>query len=256
MSGQDPSGVDSQKLEALARQLGDLERQAAELNAAIQRSGAVRKFLTLVVVVLLAFFGVLFYRTGSSFLGKENRDELKLQLQLSATANSDTLMKELRILQEHSWPPLSKAFSDQIKQDMPAIMNKMGAERETLAINLQSKLDSHVKGRYKQALAKHRTILEGEFPDIKDEEAFALMIDNFEKAFNPLVKTYYGDKMALQFTEIYKTWDDFPLDDTKRNREELADTLYMLLYELMKAKLAHDGTEPEKAKASSKAGGA
>jgi hypothetical protein len=37
---------------------------------------------------------------------------------------------------------------------------------------------------------------------------------------------------------MFKTWDTFPLDDSKRSRDELSQELYQLLFALMQEKLA------------------
>ena len=98
MAGQDPSGPDNQRMEALAKQLADLERQTVELGAALQRSGAVRKLLTLVVLVVLGIYLYLFYTKGKSLTDKDNVDRLMTELQLSANANTGEITKQVQAL--------------------------------------------------------------------------------------------------------------------------------------------------------------
>src|SRR5262249_31515717 len=140
MSGQDPTG-DGQKLEALARQLADLERESAELTAAIQSSAGVRKMLVLVVVILLAVYGYLYYTTGKALMAKNNRDQLLVELRARAQVNSKEITDQAHLLVERTWPRVSEAFNNQLKHDMPSIMNKLGTERETLAVNLKDRLE-------------------------------------------------------------------------------------------------------------------
>src|SRR5262245_40306028 len=92
MPGPDPSGAESQRLEALAKQLADLERQSADYMAAQQRSASVRKLLTLVVVALLVIYGTMYYTTGKAVYDPKTRDQLLLELQRSRTANADEIM--------------------------------------------------------------------------------------------------------------------------------------------------------------------
>lgn len=238
MAGQDASGPDNQRMEALAKQLADLERQSAELNAALQRSGAVRKLLTLVVLAVVVIYGYLFYTKGKSFTDKDNLDRLMTELQLSANSNTDEITKQLQTLIEHTWPTVSAAMADQMKQDMPKITAMLGAERENLAVNLQGRMEGLMQGHYNKALDTHRSILMETFPQVKDEADLELMSNNFKDAFRPLVKQHYGEKIKTEFEKMYKVWDTFPRDESSRSRDELSQELYNLLFALMQEKLA------------------
>jgi plasmid stabilization system protein ParE len=238
MAGQIPSGPDNQRMEALAKQLADLERQTAELGAALQRSASVRMLLTLVVLALLLTYGYLFYTKGKAFTQQDNLDRLTAALELSAQRNSTEILNHVEALYKNTSPTISAAFAEQLKQDMPKLTHLLGAERETLAINLQGRLEGLVQGHYNKALDQHRSILIETFPSVKDERDLEAMTDNFKDAFRPLVKQHYGDKIRAEFEKMFKTWDTFPLDDSKRTREELSQELYQLLFALMQEKLA------------------
>ncbi len=256
MSGQDPSGLESQKLEALARQLGDLEKQANELTAAIQRSASVRRVLVLVVVGVLAVFGGLYYQVGRSFVDQKNIDKMMVYLNKRAAANSQEVMNELQTLVKHTQPTVSDALEKQFTKDMPAILGLLGKEREVLALNLQDLLDQRLRAQYTKALKQHSAILQEEF-DIQDVEALAMMVDHFEGGFQPLVKQYYGDRLKEEFNRMYATWDNFPLDNSRRTKEELEKELYHQLIGLMLQKVVTLATEvdPPKAAAGSSSGG-
>ena len=255
MSGHDPSGSESQRLEALAKHIAELERQTIELRGALQRSASVRRMLVLVVAATLGIFGYLYYTTGRSFTDKENLDRLTRELQARAESNTDRILKEIQLLVENTQPAVSSALADQFKKDFPVIMELLGGERDTLAVNVQSRLDDLVRAKYAKSIDQHRTILQEEFPGIKDENDLELMVDNLKDSFEPLVKQYYGEKLKAEFARLYKTWDDFPLDKSNRNREELSAELYQLLFALMQHKLAAGGEEPATPKQATKAGG-
>jgi hypothetical protein len=243
MAGPDPSGADSQRLEALAKQLADLERQSSELANALQRSASVRRLLVLVVVALLGIYGYVYYSAGKAFTDKKNLDRLMSELERRASANSDQVMHQAHVLVEHTWPTVSAAMTEQFQDDMPTFMNLLGTERENLAVNLQSQMEALVRGKYEKALDQHREILSQEFPSIKDERDIDAMADNFKDAFAPLVKKHYGDKIRAEFEKMYKTWDEFPIDKSKRDREQLSQELYNLLFALMQHKLAAAGED-------------
>src|SRR5262245_36994448 len=143
-----PDSSDSQRLEGLAKQLADLERQSGEMATALQRSASVRRLLVLVVVALLAIYLYLYYTAGRAFLDQKNIDRLMKELEARATANQDDVMKEAQNLVKHTWPTVSSALSDQLRDDMPAFMTLFGAERETLAVNLQSRMEGIVRAKY------------------------------------------------------------------------------------------------------------
>jgi multidrug efflux pump subunit AcrB len=248
MSG--PVSSDSQRLEGLAKHLAELERQSGEMATALQRSASVRRLLVLVVVALLGIYLYLYYTAGRAFLDQKNVDRLMKELEARATANQDDVMKEAKNLVKHTWPTVSSALSDQLRDDMPAFMTLFGTERETLAVNLQSRMEGLVRAKYEKTLDQHRQILKEEFPSIKDDRDIDVMAENFKDAFGPLVKRHYGDKIRSEFDKMYKAWDDFPTDTSKRSHEELSDELYNLLFALMQHKLSAAGedTATEKAK--------
>jgi multidrug efflux pump subunit AcrB len=255
MTGQDSPGADSQKLEALAKQLADLERQTAELDAALRRAASVRRLLTLVVVLVLGTYGYLFYSKGKAFADKDNLDRLQIELELSAQKNSAEIINHVQTLYEHTSPTISAAFAKQMKDDMPKITAMLGSERETLAINLKDRMDGLVRGHYNKAIDQHRGILAETFPSVKDDRDIEAMSENFKDAFKPLVKQHYGDKLQAEFDRMYKTWDTFPQDESKRTREELSQELYNLLFALMQEKLAAAAEERASSKSAPGASG-
>jgi hypothetical protein len=144
-------------------------------------------------------------------------------------------------------------LSDQLKDDMPTFMTLLGTERDNLAVNLQSRMEGLVRAKYDKTVDQHREILKEQFPSVKDDRDIDLMAENFKDAFGPLVKRHYGDRIRSEFDQMYKTWDDFPIDNSKRDHEELSQELYNLLFALMQHKLAAAGedtlTDKSKAKA-------
>jgi hypothetical protein len=171
-----------------------------------------------------------------------------LELELSAQNNSTEILNHVRALYEDTSPTISAAFAKQMKDDMPKITAMLGAERETLAINLKDRMDGLVRGHYDRAIDLHRGILVETFPSVKDDRDIEAMSDNFKDAFKPLVKQHYGDKIQAEFEKMFKTWDTFPQDESKRSREELSQELYNLLFALMQEKLAAASEERASAK--------
>jgi hypothetical protein len=103
---------------------------------------------------------------------------------------------------------------------------------------VQTRLEGLVKAKYAKAIDQHRDILAEQFPTIKEEQDLERMSENFKEAFEPLIKRMYGEKLKAEFARMYQTWDEFPVDNTKRSHEELSQELYHLLFALMQHKLA------------------
>ncbi len=244
MASQEPGGPDTPKLEALAKQLADLERQAADMGATFQSSGRTRLLLVLAVVVILGVSLTMFWKRASGFL--KEPEPLVNAMRKSYEDNQGDLEREIRTLWDHSRPKLQEAFTKQIETDMPIVMTKIGEERETLAVNLRDRLEGEVRGQYNKAIDQHRQILQENFPSIKDEKVMDDMAQNFKDAFDPLVKRHYSEKIKGEFNKMYAIWDDFPMDKSKRTREELGEELYGLLFGLMQEKLAGAGKAEKK----------
>ncbi len=253
MSSPGTAGPDSPTVEALARQVEELERRSGELAATLRRAARTRRLLTLVVAFLLAVYAYLYWSKGRAFL--KNPDPLMQALTARARANSDDMLRETQKLVENAWPAVSDAFYDQFKKDLPTLMARFGNERDILATDLRNGIDERAKQRYHDALARHRTILEEQFPDVKDPAALAAMSDNMQKALDAMVEDYYGKRLAAEFDALYKTWDDFPLaepGDYKGQSPE--DALYAMLLELLRVKLTRVGDQPERSEARASGG--
>jgi hypothetical protein len=247
MAAQDSSGPDTQRLEAMSRQLDDLERRSAELSTAISRGSQVRLLLTLAVVVIVVVTVRAFWKRAEGFV---TRPEPLIQaVRESAQANEAELQRELKVFIDHAWPPVQQAFSDRFNADWPNILTKFGEERDTLAINLRDKLEAKIRGQVNETIQKHRQILAEEFPDIKDEEVLAQMIANMQDALQPMVKRYYAEPCLKQIQDLFATWDDFPLADRPGELDPPLDQqLHGLLYEIMRLKVT---TGPEGSSGSS-----
>lgn len=247
MASQDSTGPNSQSLEALAKQLADLERLAADLVRSSQRSARTRTLLALSVVVILGVSLTLFWSRGRAFLGKP--EPLKNALLKSYKNNQSEFENEARTFFKHVWPTVTDSFSAQFTADMPKYMTLLGTERETLAVNLNDRLQSKVQAHYDKAIDRHREILVETFPSVKDDRDLEAMSNNFKDSFKPMIKQLYGEKLKAEFDKMFETWDTFPLDDSKRSRDELSQDLYHLLFALMQEKLAAAAEEKTDSKA-------
>jgi hypothetical protein len=257
MAAQDSTVPESQKLEALAKQIAELESQWNELDMAIRRSATIRRFLILVVVAILGIYIYLYYTFARGFVEPSNRQRVVLAVPERALPNLDAVTHQVNLLVEHTRPAVSKAFGDQLDKDLPAIQAKLEPEYQILIENLQRRADIAVDSYYHDAVVKHRRILEEEFPSVKDPKAFDTMIANLQESFDPLVEKYYGGKIKAQLEQLNVRWQNFPMLKDKRTRDELADDLYGLLIALVKAKtslLDEDDREGSKSRKGTGAG--
>lgn len=252
MAAQDSTPSESQRLEVLAKQAAELERQWTELDMALRRSATVRRFLFLVVVAVLGVYIYLYISLGRGFMEPENLNLVAREVQNRALPNLDTVLAEVRKLVENTRPTVTAAFSTQFEKDMPAIKKKLEPEWKTLIENVETRLNVSVQKAYSEAVDKHQAILAEEFPTVKDPKDFRLMSDNLEGALEPLVKRFYGQRIRAQFDHLYVTWQNFPEIEGKRDRDKLADDLYHLLIALLQTKASLLGDEGERGATKSK----
>jgi hypothetical protein len=187
------------------------------------------------VVLLGGYIYLYYYAMAKSFT--EQQDELLRELEIAANRNTQEVTAELRKLVDNTSPTVSKAVADQFKKDLPKFMTLLGTERENLAVNIRSRLESQLQSHYRKSVEQHFAILREEFPTVRDERDLEIMADNFTDALNPLIKRHYGDRIAAEFHRMYEVWDRFEKDESKRSRDELADALYHHLLQLMQDKV-------------------
>jgi hypothetical protein len=198
------------EMQALSQQSEAVQRASAALSAAAARARGVRLCLVLTAVVLIGYICFIFYGMGMEIQSPQYLDGLAKASQKRLAANSDKYAAQFQRLVDKASPALTKAFTEQVKKDMPEFIKKAEKEKDTLAANLQEDFSKKVNTHYEKLLAQQESTLKEAFPEIKDPATHERMVKNFDKAMQRIVKKFYVDDFRHQIDEIVSTWDHFP----------------------------------------------
>jgi hypothetical protein len=232
-----------------AQQAEAIAREADALKAALGRSRTTRLVMALAAVAFVVFFSLLFYRQAARLQTEAYLNSLLEVAQSRLEDRTDTYMGEVQLLVNSASPVMTQAFYSQAKQDLPAYLSAVEAERDALVVSLRQiaseKLDQH----HAAILGRYEGILREEFPDF-DEEQYGRMVDNLEVALSRLTERYYVDELEQQLNALYDSWDRFPMAEESSPGDppledlfvgELIDLLQKKLTELDRVQLASAG---------------
>jgi hypothetical protein len=106
-------------------------------------------------------------------------------------------------------------------------------------LNLQDRLETRLASQQKELIARHRSILEDEFQQVRDPDAYALMMNNFDAGMQRLVKKYYGEQFHREVHQTFALLDNFPAADAPNSGDlPLEDQVVGHLLELLQIKFA------------------
>ncbi len=239
-------------LQAISQQSEAVQRAAAALSAATARSRGIRLCLMVAAVLLIAVICVEFYRLGMSVQSPDYLDRLTKAGQKRVAERSDRFTQEFERLVDHTREPLTQAFSEQVRKDMPEFMEKVEKEKDTLANNLQEEFTKKVNSHYETLLKQQEETLKKEFPTIQDPAAHERMIKNIDKAVQKLVQKFYVDDFRRQIDELVYGWDHFPEAPMPKSGEQsLTDQFIPTLLQYAALRISWSGPPQQVAKADS-----
>jgi hypothetical protein len=216
-------------------------RESQSLAASLRRARNVRMILFLALLALVAAIIWAFYQLGSGLFNERAMQSVLDDAQKRLGDNSDQYMQEVQTLVTKTQPVITDAFQAQAKADMSKYMEAFGKEREIILVNLEKRLTDSINAHYKKALTEHQSILEAEFPEIKNEEVRQKMMLNMTTAVEKLAKKYYVDELRTQVLALYDAWDQFPAMDENSEDSNIAleDRVIVELIELLTHQLTH-----------------
>ncbi|MGQ0635817.1 MAG: hypothetical protein ACT4QC_14495 [Planctomycetaceae bacterium] len=228
---------------ALSERVVAVERDA---RAVVDALAGARRLRWLILLVLAAFVVAVcyaFYSLATRFQKQEALDELVKVAQGRLEARSDFFSGQARDLANNVGPELKSIFLEQVQHDTPAYLSAVHAQREKLAENLQSEIETRLQAHHRKLLDQHRQLLKEEFPSVDDERLHDAMVANLSVAVDRLVKKYYIEDLKSELTALYGAWDDFPIAaPTSGDDLPLEEQLYADLIELLKLKLVESPT--------------
>jgi hypothetical protein len=223
---------------ALSQQIDAVSREATALADAFARARRTRQLLALVVLVLVVVICLVFYNLGRKLMSQENINALTQKAQERLNKNRDKYMDQVTTLVKSAGPALGDAFTAQAKKDMPAILDAVEKERQPLMDNLQKQLEKKLQAHYDHVLASYRSMLEQEFPAIKDSKQHDRMMANLKVAIDKLIQKYYVKEMNDQLVKLFDELDRFPsAEKPKKGDLPLEDQFTANLWQLFISKL-------------------
>jgi hypothetical protein len=230
------------EMQALSQQSEAVQRASAALSAAMARARGVRLCLAVAAVLLIALICFQFYALGMDLQSPEYQDALLSTGQKRLAERSDQYSKHFEILVAKTSPALSKAFTEQINQDMPNFLKQMEKEKDTLAAHLEDEFGKRVNTYYEGLRSRQEEMLKQEFPTIKDPATYEKMVKNIDKAVQNLVKKYFVEDFRRQIDELQSTWDHFPAAEApKKGDPSLMDQFITTLLQYLAIQLSRSG---------------
>jgi hypothetical protein len=122
----------------------------------------------------------------------------------------ELLQSESKTLGNSIVQTLQGALKSQLDEDLEEFKGIVSIERETLAKNMESRLNKIFNERYAEALNNHDKVLREKFPEFTDDQ-LANLIANLETAMNQVLIDHYQYEIKGKLNQLYKNYDDFPV---------------------------------------------
>jgi len=193
-----------------------LDAITSEVDGLASAMSVSRYARIILVIVVLAFVGYL-TMTLKSFAESLSDEEFTNSLVDEAKGQyfgpgdpEELLQKETKQLGDSIVQTLQSALKAQLDQDLEEYKGIISIERETLAKNMEARLNQIFNERYAEALNNHEKVLREKFPDFNDEQV-ANLVANLETAMNQVLLEHYQHEIQGKLNELYKNYDDFPV---------------------------------------------
>ena len=145
------------------------------------------------------------------FFGKGDPEEL---LQTESKRLGDTIVQTLQ-----------GALKVQLDNDLEEFKGIVSIERETLAKNMESRLNTIFNERYAEALNNHEKVLREKFPEFTDDQ-LANLIANLETAMNQVLIDHYQHEIKGKLNQLYENYDDFPVAMPHQGKGTVEDAFF------------------------------
>jgi hypothetical protein len=219
------------------------ERQIELLEQALRQT---RWNLTLIVLLLLAYAAavagaIYFVRHGV----KKKEDELLGAVRERLVQDMGPITKEAGDLAASVTPPVAEAFTDQLKKDLPVLTRTVEQEGKDVADHLETSLRKDLEARYRVERPKYRAILKQEFTEIKDEADIDRLMDQFDAAFQKLIRRYHLKEYRNRVDRTAELWKKIPpAPSPQAGAKSLADQLGDDLSQWLQMKMVEGGIQP------------
>ena len=193
--------------------LDSITAEVDGLTGAMNFSRYSRIGLVIVVIAFVAYLTLDLKKFAESLTDEDFTvslvDEAKGQF-FGAGDPEELLQTESKRLGNTIVQTLQGALKDQLDNDLEEYKGIVSIERETLAKNMESRLNKIFNERYAEALNNHETVLREKFPEFTDDQ-LANLIANLETAMNQVLIEHYQHEIQGKLNQLYENYDAFPV---------------------------------------------
>lgn len=182
--------------------------QAELLRQALRQT---RWNLGLVSLMLVALIGAgvyVYFFAGRLLKAKEEKLLAAAKEQLAT--HSEKLTEEAGNLVSETFPPVAQAFGAQLQEDLPVYVQAFNQQGNQLADHLEAALKNKVQKRYDAYLARYRSVLKEEFPEVTDQLTLDRMNAALQRAANRMAQHYYVNEFRDQVAQLTRLWQEIP----------------------------------------------
>jgi hypothetical protein len=219
------------------------DRQTELLEQALRQT---RWNLALSVLLLLGYAaavacGVYFARHGV----KKKEDQLLGAVRDRLLQDVGPLTDEAADLAADVAPPVADAFVDQLKRDLPTLTRTAEGQSKEVTDHLEATLRKDLEAHYRAALPRYRAILKQQFPEVTDEATLDRMADQFQAAFQKLIRRYYLKAYRDRAERTTQLWKAIPpAEAPPAGTKALTDQLGDDLAQWVQTKMVEGGVRP------------
>ncbi len=208
-----------------------LDAITAEVNGltgAMNFSRYSRIGVVIVVVAFVAYLTLDLKKFAESLSDADFTEALVTEAKVQYFGKGDPqelLQSETKKLGTTIVQTLQSALKDQLDQDLEEYKGIIKIERETLAKNMESRLNEIFNQRYAEALNNHEKVLREKFPEFTDDQ-LANLISNLETAMNQVLLEHYQNEIKGSLNKLYKNYDDFPVAMPHQGQGTVEDAFF------------------------------
>ncbi len=166
--------------------------------------------LALAVLLLLGYAGLVAWAVYFFRHGARARAEKMVSVVKQRFVRDVGPLVEEATNQADALQPAASALFDQVEQDLPTLTRTIERQGKDLADHLEGTIATDLQARYRAARVKYRAILQKEFPEITDPAVLDRMTDDFETAFDRLIRRYHLKEYRERVDRTARLWKAIP----------------------------------------------
>ncbi len=232
------STTQDQEIAILTDKLNALENESRRILRALNWASKVRMILFFCLLLFVLVTAFMFYRLYSD-IRNQRIAEVQRIINENSEQLSEPLTRQIMLLAEEQGPYVADVFREQAQADSKLYAEAFDKEREVLIQNLQTNLEHKLTESYTAILDQQETMLQEEFPVLRDPEHLANIRDNMEKVYDKIGQRYYVDYLKDELESIAEKLDTFPPSPPRQDNIPLGEQVASEFLELVRLMLVN-----------------